>query len=240
MKPVRAHALYHADFEGLGAIKPWLASRSCQLGETRLHAGERLPEVETVDWLIVMGGPMSVHDEKDLPWLREEKRFIAACIDAGKVVLGFCLGAQLIAHVRGAEVTRNAYREIGWFPVQAVAGEGSPARWVPEILHTFHWHGETFALPPGAVHLASSQGCVNQAFMLGERVVGLQFHPEMRREDILALREHCADELQAAAGQRFVQTGDDLLGQSAYFEANRYFLEELLSSLHGRASQSSS
>jgi GMP synthase-like glutamine amidotransferase len=238
---IRVHALYHASFEGLGALGPWLESHACQLGETRLYAGERLPAVESLDWLIVMGGPMSVHDEATLPWLREEKQLIDASIRAGKTVLGFCLGAQLIAHVRGAKVSRNAHKEIGWFPVKATPSEVRPgpknalAEKFPEILTTFHWHGETFELPEGAIHLGASEGCANQGFILGDRVVGLQFHPEMRREDIVALRDHCTDELKAAAGAPYVQSGEELFGRAEYFEANRFFLEELMSDLRHRA-----
>jgi GMP synthase-like glutamine amidotransferase len=244
---IRVHALYHASFEGLGALAPWLETHGCQLGETRLYAGERLPAAADIDWLIVMGGPMSVHDEATLPWLREEKQIIVDCIRAGKTVLGFCLGAQLIAHVSGAKVSRNAYKEIGWFPVEATLGGANlenRKNWLvdkfPEVLTTFHWHGETFELPEGALHLGASEGCANQGFILGDRVVGLQFHPEMRREDIMALRDHCADELKSAlaagtSGAPYVQTNDALLGRPEYYEANRFFLEELMSGLRQRA-----
>ena len=120
---------------------------------------------------------MSVHDEAEFPWLRSEKTLIAAAIEAGKKVLGICLGAQLIAEVMGGKVYPNKVKEIGFWPV----------RWTDEAIkifshlevEVFHWHGETFDLPPGAVLLASSEGCVNQAFMVGENVLALQFHPEV-------------------------------------------------------------
>jgi len=176
---MRFHCLQHVIFETPGLLSLWISQRGDSLRMTYFFGDVVLPSVEDFDVLIVMGGPMSVHDEALFPWLRSEKALIAAAIGAGKKVLGICLGAQLIAEVMGGRVYPNPVKEIGFWPV----------RWTGEAMggreeEVFHWHGETFDLPPGAVLLASSAGCVNQAFRVGENVLGLQFHPEVTPEII--------------------------------------------------------
>ena len=117
---MRVHCLQHVPFEGLGCIEPWLQSSGHAVTFTRFHESATLPELDHVDLLIVMGGPMSVNDEAEFPWLVQEKRFVRDAIHAGKSVLGVCLGAQLIAAAMGARVYQNHTREIGWLPVDAV------------------------------------------------------------------------------------------------------------------------
>ena len=144
---------------------------------------------------------MSVNDEAQLPWLRDEKVFIASAIDQNKGVLGICLGAQLIANALGARVYPNTVKEIGWFPVFAEPAQ--PGTFVfPKSTQAFHWHGETFDLPAGAVHLARSAVCRNQAFQFGTRAVGLQFHLETTPASADAIIRHCGAEL---LPQPFVQ-----------------------------------
>ena len=145
---------------------------------------------------------MSVNDEEQLPWLREEKRFVADAIASNKAVLGICLGSQLIASALGSRIYPGAEKEIGWFPV--FAEPAVPGTFVfPASAEVFHWHGETFDLPAGAVHLASSAACRNQAFQIGARVIGLQFHLETTPESAEAIISNCAHEL---LPQRFIQT----------------------------------
>ncbi|MCG8378009.1 MAG: type 1 glutamine amidotransferase, partial [Proteobacteria bacterium] len=109
------HFLQHVPFEGLGSIENYINEKSHHLSCSRLYLDQELPSVNDLDWLFVMGGPMGIYDEDQYPWLDREKKFIKQCIDSGKIVLGFCLGAQLIADVLGAKVYKNQYREIGWF-----------------------------------------------------------------------------------------------------------------------------
>ncbi len=185
-KLVRVHWLQHAEHEGLGSIEPWLKARGHQITRTRFHLDERLPQANDFDWLIVMGGPMNIYEEAAFPWLRDEKRLLKAALESGKRVLGICLGAQLIADQLGGPVTRNPHQEIGWFPIRREAGaahSGLVADW-PETFDVFHWHGDSFALPPGALHLASSAGCRNQGFQYGRRVLGVQFHLEITAPDL--------------------------------------------------------
>ena len=144
-----------------------------------------------------MGGPMGVYDESVYPWLAEEKAFIKQIIAQNKPVLGICLGAQLIAEVLGAHVRKNDQREIGFFPL---TGDG---KIFPAEFMAFHWHGDTFGIPDGAVHLASSAACKNQAFIYRDKVLALQFHLETTDESLLSLYEHCQNEI---TGGPFIQT----------------------------------
>ena len=198
---MRVHVLQHVPFEGLGSIESWLANRAAQITSTRFFESTQLPDLAAVDFVIALGGPMSVNDEAQLPWLRDEKVFIASAIAQDKAVLGICLGAQLIAAALGARVGPNPAKEIGWFPV--VAEPAKPGTFVfPKSTLAFHWHGETFDLPVGAVHLARSAVCRNQAFQWGARVIGLQFHLETTPASADAIIRHCGAEL---LPQPFVQ-----------------------------------
>jgi GMP synthase-like glutamine amidotransferase len=206
---MRAHYLQHVPFEGLGSIEPWLQAAGATVSGTRFFESPALPAIDAVDLLIVMGGPMSVNDEGTLPWLQPEKQLIRETIRAGKPVLGICLGAQLIASAMGARVYPNREREIGWFPVVAVALHGPPATWTfPSPTTVFHWHGETFDLPAGAVHLARSAACEHQAFQLGTNVVGLQFHLESTPESLAAIVAACRAELVPSP---YVQSAEEIL-----------------------------
>ena len=114
---MRAHYLQHVPFEGLGIIKPWLKVQGYELTNTPFYESALLPDPGEIDLLIVMGGPMSVNDEAEFPWLIDEKRFIRRCIEEDTSVLGICLGAQLIASSLQSRVYPNRVKEIGWFPI---------------------------------------------------------------------------------------------------------------------------
>jgi len=222
---MKVHVLQHVQFEDLGCIRPWLEIRGAQIGYTRFFQGDTLPASNGIDLIIAMGGPMSVNDERDLPWLKQEKQFIQDAIAKGVSVLGVCLGAQLIASALGALVHRNPIKEIGWFPIQAVPTVESVFRFPLECV-VFHWHGETFNLPKGAVRLAASAGCEMQAFQLMNNVIGLQFHLEATPQSVIAILENCRDELIAGP---FVQRETDLLSVSpnAYNTINTLMTEVL-------------
>ena len=192
---MRAHYLQHVSFEGLGSIESWLQAAGYEITNTRFFESVSLPDVNEVDLLIAMGGPMSVNDEGEFPWLAPEKQFIRDAIRLGKSVLGVCLGAQLIASAMGARVYRNHVKEIGWFSVQGVPSLGSSTFRFPPSGKVFHWHGEMFDLPSGAARLARSEGCENQAFQLGRSVIGLQFHLETTPESAREIVAHCRAEL---------------------------------------------
>jgi GMP synthase-like glutamine amidotransferase len=192
--PMRAHVFQHVPFEGLGSIEPWLRARRAAVSFTRFYESAALPALGDIDLLIALGGPMSVNDEDVLPWLRSEKQFVASAIAAGKPVLGICLGAQLIASALGARVYPGPQKEIGWFPVFA-AEAGARAFGLPAEFLAFHWHGETFDLPPGATPLCRSAACANQAFSVGPRALALQFHLETTPASADAIISNCRAEL---------------------------------------------
>jgi GMP synthase-like glutamine amidotransferase len=222
---LRVHWLQHASFEDLGCIAPWLAAQGHQLSCTRLYANEALPSINAFDWIIVMGGPMNIYEYDAYPWLRAEKQWIDEAIAANKRVLGICLGSQLIADTLGGKVTRNAQTEIGWFPVQCSADHAHSSLLAdfPSTFNAFHWHGDTFAVPPGAQHLASSAACSNQAFAYGERVIALQFHPEVTASNV---RDWLAHE--QVAPSRYVQAPDAMLEDiPRYATINRLMLKLL-------------
>lgn len=214
-RPLRIHVFQHVPFEGLGSMAPWMESRGHRISFGRPYSGKDFVSgADGADWIIAMGGPMGVHDGDRLPWLRDEKLALERALKRDAAVLGVCLGAQLLADVLGAKVGRNREREIGWFPVDLDSearatwlGSVFPPRFTP-----FHWHGDTFALPAGAVRLGRSQACADQGFLYGDRAVGLQFHPEVTGTGLADLIANCGSELPAAgtSGTRFVQDADAL------------------------------
>ncbi|OHE78530.1 MAG: amidotransferase [Verrucomicrobia bacterium GWF2_62_7] len=224
------HYLQHVPFEGLASIETWAAARGHQVAVTRLHAGDPLPRLDQLDWLVVMGGPMNIYEEDKFLWLAAEKRFIKTAIEGGKVVLGVCLGAQLIADVLGGPVHRNAHKEIGWFPVRktGAAARSRVFEALPTELEVFHWHGDTFVLPPGAIHLARSAACENQAFICDERVVGLQFHLETTPESARLLAQHCDDDLVVGP---FIQSAEAMLSDRRRFDRINETMWKLLDRL---------
>ena len=217
---MKAHYFKHVPFEDLGSIRSWLMKASYTITCTPFFESADLPVLQEIDLLIVMGGPMSVNDEKIHPWLVPEKKFIRQMIMSGKPVLGICLGAQLIASAMGAKVYPNSMKEIGWFPVYGIPSDDSSVFCFPQSLEAFHWHGETFDLPVGATHIAKSDGCKNQAFQLGRSVIGLQFHLETTPQSARELVAHCRNELVPAA---CIQTETEILSVAAaqYQSINR-------------------
>ena len=217
---MRAHYLQHVPFEGLGSIETWLQDAGYHITSTQLYGSIYFPKVGDVDLLVVMGGPMSINDEVNYPWLVEEKKFIKNIIEAGKSTLGICLGAQLIANSMGAKVLKNPEKEIGWFPIQATELENNTVFQFPEEIEVFHWHGETFSLPLGAVKIAESKGCKNQAFQINTNVIGLQFHLETTPESVREIVNICRDEL---VDGEYIQTEMSILSapQERYNAMNK-------------------
>ncbi|HMO04259.1 MAG TPA: amidotransferase [Kiritimatiellia bacterium] len=204
------HIFQHVAFEGIGSMLPWFEHHGATVRWTRWFDPEpQRPDWSGTDLLVIMGGPMSVHDEAVFPWLVEEKRLLHQYLATGKPALGICLGAQLIAQVSGARVYPNREREIGWWPIEPVdALPGYRCSAMP----VFHWHGETFDLPPGAVYLARSAGCLHQAFALPGRVVGLQYHLETTPETAAELIRQAGHEMTPS---RYVQNAECLLAAPA-------------------------
>ncbi len=224
---MRIHSLQHVPFEDIGSMASDFRARGYSLTSTHWYRGDAAPAVSDFDALIVMGGPMGIYDEALYPWLATEKALIKDAIAAGKILLGICLGAQLIADVLGGKVTRNPCKEIGWWPITiAPAAASHPVAQVfarsPEV---FHWHGDTFALPPGATHLARSEGCSNQAFCYGDKVYGFQFHLETTPASARALIEHCAEDID---GSRYTQSTQAMLANEERFARINRAMSEVI------------
>jgi len=232
---MNVHYLQHVPFEGLGSMETWFKNQGHTITVTHLYKNEELPSIEDIDWLIVMGGPMGVEDQAIYPWLTEEKAFIKQAIDQNKIVLGICLGAQLIADVLGAYIVKNSFREIGWFPIQlskeAKASELGTA--LPNNFDVFHWHGDTFSIPDHAIPLASSEACLNQGFILNEKIIGLQFHLETTAASALDLTIHCRNELD---NSQYVQTAEEILDKPERFEKINKIMKAVLSCLEASGS----
>jgi GMP synthase (glutamine-hydrolysing) len=189
-------ALQHVPYEGPGLIAAAASRRGLDLRLCHPYRGESLPSPEELDGLVVMGGPMGVHDTAEHPHLAREVELIAAMVHTGRPVLGVCLGAQLLAHALGASVYRGQQAEIGCGAV-SLTGAGredlvlgsTGAATLPVV----HWHEDTFELPANASLLASSEIFPHQAFRVGANAYGLQFHVEVERELARAWRELLPD-----------------------------------------------
>jgi GMP synthase-like glutamine amidotransferase len=226
------HFLQHISFEGPAEIGTWAELRGHKTIVTRLYEGEDLPKLADADGLVIMGGPMSVYDTAQNPWLSDEIAFTSDAIRRGVKTLGVCLGAQIIARACGAKVYRNREKEIGWFPVSR--------KWLtdipfpvnpPETLTVFHWHGETFDLPSMAHLHFSSEGCVNQCFSAGS-ALAIQFHLEMNSAGIVGMIENCGNELTRGT---YIQSIDEIKeGYARHREENMKVLVDMLDGFFGR------
>jgi GMP synthase (glutamine-hydrolysing) len=180
----RAVVLSHVVFEDLGTLAGPLLERGFEI-ESVVAATAPFPLVraESCDLLVVMGGPMGVYEQQDYPFLTDEIALIGQRLAARKPILGVCLGAQLMAASLGARVYPGANgKEIGWSALDAAPTSAPPEWFAPLLengLEVLHWHGDTFDLPPGALHLASSKLYANQAFAIGDSALAVQFHPEV-------------------------------------------------------------
>ena len=189
---IRMSVLQHVEFEGPAAVADWAAQRGFSIRLFHLYRDTTLPSLSDFDMLTVMGGPMSANDEARLGWLSPEIALVRNAIAADKTVLGICLGAQIIAKSLGARVYPGSANEIGWFPVQRTAGSHPFFDGLPDTFKPFHWHGETFDLPHEGTLLAKSEITKTQAFAVGQRVLGLQFHMEATEESVRALLKGAA------------------------------------------------
>lgn len=224
---MKIHCLTHVPFEDAANIQTWADSRGHTLHYTHLYNHEPLPAMKDFDFLAIMGGPMNIYEHDAYPWLEMEKQFISRAVEAGKKVLGVCLGGQLIADVLGGKVTKNQHPEIGWHPIRLTPEARRLPLFAefPEELTVFHWHGDTFAIPPRAIHLASSRACTNQAFLYGSTVLGLQFHLEYSEQSIRAMLENCPNELIPSL---YVQSANAIQGNLSLVTTVQGYLNTLM------------
>lgn len=184
--------LIHNASETIGLIGDTLKSLNLPFKDVHLYEGDGFPrDTSDLEGLVLMGGPMSVNEVTEYPFLVPEIQLIEKVLSEGKPVLGVCLGSQLIAKALGAKVYKHTVREVGWHPIHLTKqGAADPCfQKIKTNTPVFHWHGETFDLPKDAVHLAASARCENQAFRWGKNTYGLQFHVEVTPSIV---REWCA------------------------------------------------
>ena len=206
---MRIHALQHIAFEDLAGIAEWAYLKNHSVSYTRFHQGESAKIPMNFDLLVILGGPMGARDEAKYPWMRDEKLLIEKAISEDKLVLGICLGAQLVADVLGALVYKNNEKEIGIHPITLTEeGEQSPfLKGFKKTNEVFQWHGDTFEIPMGCKKLATSIACENQAFSCGDKVLALQFHVESTFESMEKLINNCGVELTET---KFIQKADTM------------------------------
>lgn len=238
---MKIQVIQHSPINTLGTIEEYAKMKNHSLKSTRFYEIDNPPAIDSFDFLIIMGGPMGIYTYKENPWLKNEKEFIKKAIEAGKLVLGICLGAQLLADILGARVYENKYMEMGWFPIKAVSKAASHRgksqeveteflKGLPEEITVFHWPSQTFDLPEGAIRLYESKGCKNQGFIYNSRVVGLQFHPEVNEERIESLIERFGNMMENGP---FIQDKKDMMGQKKYLKGTKDFMFLILNKFEG-------
>jgi GMP synthase (glutamine-hydrolysing) len=218
----------HVHFEDLGTFQEPLAQAGYEIQYCDIGRRE-LPDPEAPDLLIVLGAPVGVYEDGKYPFLRDELALLKARIDRGQPILGICLGAQLIAHALGARVYPSGHKEIGFGSVELTdAARSTPLRHLADT-PVLHWHGDTFDLPEGAVHLASTALCRNQGFGIGANILGVQFHPELDPTAGIEswLIGHAAELGSAGIDPRKLREGAKAAGASLPEKARRMFSEWL-------------
>ena len=221
---MRVHFIQHVSFENPGYLLEWAQQEQHTISFTKLFEKVSFPLLSEFDLLVIMGGPMGVYEEEKFSWLKKEKQLIKESIDAGKKVLGICLGSQLVAEALGAKVYPNKEKEIGWWPVKKTNVRNSTLsnNGFPNEFITFHWHGDTFDLPKNSVRLFSTDICPNQGFLYSNHVAALQFHPEVTEELVASMVKHERDELIPAS---FIQTEETIKKETPkWVDQNKNFL----------------
>ena len=232
---MRVHFVIHESFESAGAYLPWSATRDHNVSETHVYAGDAVPEnADGFDMLVVFGGPQSPRTTlAECPYFdsKAEQRLIRQAIDAGRIVVGICLGSQLIGEALGAEVQQSPNKEIGHYPITLTAAGlehplfshfGSP-------LTVGHWHNDMPGLTADTVILAESTGCPRQIVQYRDKVYGFQCHLEFTADAVEGLIQHSEQELAEAKGKPFIRSVEEMRAHD-YREMNQKlwaFLDKL-------------
>lgn len=228
---MKVHILVHLPYKEHTFVENWVLENGYILSRTFLLEGDHnFPGHESFDLLVVLGGVMSVNDEKEYPWLKDEKKYIETVIKNDKKVLGICFGAQLLADILGAKVYRTEYPEVGWHEIQLLkeAGESCVFKDLPDKFISFLWHNDTFEIPSGCIRSARSEACRNQAFVYENRIVALQFHPEFLFENIKQLLEDYGNLIVESP---YSQHPEDILSQKDRAADSNNILKSILDNL---------
>ncbi|MCX8493962.1 MAG: type 1 glutamine amidotransferase [Chthoniobacterales bacterium] len=218
--------IQHDPLDGPGALLEWATSRGHSIVFCLISGGAPLPSLESVDFLVSLGGPMGAYEEDKHPWIVAEKEYMRHAVNAGKKILGLCLGCQLLADALGGKAFRHTCKEFGWQPIKPTVVGGE---WfgTDDVFKAFQWHGDTYILPPGAVQLARNEAAEQQAFLMegpnGNQVLGLQFHLEWTEQ--MAREALCEPDV-APPASSYVQSPKEILSDLSLFESakNRFFL----------------
>ena len=217
-------------------ISFWAAQKGHRINQTFICNNEKLPSVDSFDWLMIMGGSQHAWDEEGNSWLRGEKEFLDRALAGGKIILGICFGAQLLAEALGGTLFPNQHKEIGWHEVTLNrAGRKSFLfHNVPQSFVSFHWHSDHFSLPAECTRLANSGATENQAFICdGRPLAGLQFHPEYTREMV---RYYAAEHSQDWMPEEFVCSGKEVLARTNHIADTHWLMETLLNNIENEFS----
>jgi len=222
----------HVPFEGPGVIENWADEKGHQMEYTRFYKKESLPDIHEVDLLVIMGGPMNVFDFHIHSWMEEEIVWVKSYMEAGKPLIGICLGAQIIAAALGVDVYPGKYKEIGWHNLQFLPslGEFRIFENLPDTRKVFHWHGDTFPIPAGAIRIASSAAFPNQGFIYKNSAIALQFHLEMIPESVRGMVDNCRNELVSGP---YIQSEKEILKGSEFYDSNQQVMFRFLDYLSG-------
>lgn len=218
---MRILLLQHDPLDGPGALTEWAFLRGHSLSTCLICEGEPLPSHDSYDLLVSLGGPMGAYEEEKHPWLIAEKEYLRQAVTAGKRILGLCLGCQLLADALGGRAFRHTCKEFGWQPIEPLQ---PGVNWfgTSDPFQAFQWHGDTYAIPPGAMRLARNDAAEEQAFLLrgpsGNAVLGLQFHLEWTEA---MAREALAEPDVAPSPSPSVQSPAEILADLSLFEKAR-------------------
>jgi GMP synthase-like glutamine amidotransferase len=214
--------LQHDPLDGPGALMEWAESRGHSIAFCLICQDVPLPPLESFDLMVSLGGPMGAYEESKHPWLRTEKEYLRQATRAGKKILGLCLGCQLLADALGGKAFRHTCKEFGWQPIE-ILPQGAEWFGTSGLFMAFQWHGDTYSLPPGAIQLATNGACEQQAFLIGNQILGLQFHLEWTEQ---MARDALAEPGVAPPKSPFVQSPEEILSDLTLFESGkrRFFL----------------
>ena len=229
-RPLRIHIIQNSPDTPAGSVLEWLKPKGHAVTIVEAYKGDALPTVSDTDWLIILGGSMNVDEIEAHPWLTGVKSLLKSAIEHKTTCLGLCLGGQLLAQSLGAKVKKHDHWEVGWHGISL----GSDHVEGISRLMVFQWHQDTFELPANATRVATNKITENQAFMYGENVIGLQFHPEATEEWI----RECGEEVNYPIGPH-VQPKEQLLEGLVFIHPMRKWFFSLLERMESTASSHS-
>jgi len=227
---MRVLVIQHSAADSLAGAASVISELGHEIITVRIDRHHPIPESADCDAMIMLGGPYPLTVENRPDWIANEQDLVRRYMDAGKRILGICLGAQILASAMGAPVRRNPQPELGWHSVRRTAVPASTVdASLPSQMTVFQWHRDTFDIPHGAKHLYESDGCRNQAFSVGEHVYGLQFHLEA---DLRTIKTFLAVSKYRQLTGKGIQTGAEIMaGIDRYLPDQRKHMSSFLAHL---------